>query len=92
MPKSPVVSGKEMIRILKGMGCWEDRQESSHVIMKRAARGGVELTSPVPLDDPLGRGTQRNILRLLQIDPTEFAKRLKKKKLYRFAEKRVYKP
>ncbi len=35
MPKFPVLSGKQMIRILKGMGCWEDRQESSHVIMKR---------------------------------------------------------
>jgi predicted RNA binding protein YcfA (HicA-like mRNA interferase family) len=80
MPKSPVLSGKQMIRILKAMGCWEDRQESSHVIMKRTGQGGVELTSPVPLDDQLDRGTQRNILRLLQIDPTEFAKHLMKKK------------
>lgn len=78
MPNLPDLSGKEMIKILKRMGCWQERQESSHVIMKRIGVGGLELTSPVPLDDSLDRGTKRNILRLLQIDLDEFAKRIKK--------------
>lgn len=69
-----------MIRVLKAMGCWQERQESSHVIMKRRGVGGNELTSPVPLDDELDRGTQRNILRLLDIEPIEFAKHIKRKK------------
>lgn len=57
MPKLPVLSGRELIRLLQKAGFEVVRQKGSHVSL---AKG--EFRTVVPLHDKLARGTLRDIL------------------------------
>ena len=75
MPKFPVLSGKELIKILFSFGFVEVRQRGSHVVLKKKTIGG-EIGTVVPLHKELAEGTLRGILKQAKIDTEEFLKAL----------------
>ena len=58
MPKLPVLSGQELVRLLEQVGFEQVRQRGSHVVMRRAGSGCV-----VPLHKEVKTGTHAGILR-----------------------------
>ena len=58
MPKLPVLSGQELVRLLEQVGFEQVRQRGSHVVMRRAGSGCV-----VPLHKEVKTGTLAGILR-----------------------------
>ena len=57
------MTGKNLIRLLKGLGCEELRQKGSHVSMKC---GDCRTTVPVHAGEDLGKGLLRAIERDLE--------------------------
>lgn len=57
MPKLPVVSGRQLIDVLRSLGFEVDRQRGSHVVLRRGSTICV-----VPLHRELRRGTLTGIL------------------------------
>ena len=57
MPKLPVVSGKQMVRVLEKLGYSMKRRRGSHMMMHKAGKLIV-----VPDHKELRRGTLRNIM------------------------------
>ena len=62
MGKLRVLSGSEVCKILERNGFVAVRQRGSHRIMQLQAEGST-ITVPVPLPDPLRRGTLQSIIR-----------------------------
>lgn len=71
MPKLPILSGREIIKILNKFGFSEIRQKGSHVILKKYAES-KEIGCVVPLHKEVAIGTLRGILKQANITPTEF--------------------
>lgn len=71
MPKLPILSGKEIIKILNKFGFTEIRQKGSHVILKKYAES-KEIGCVVPLHKEVAIGTLRGILKQANITPAEF--------------------
>jgi len=69
MSKLPVVSGRELIRILAKIGFVLDRQKGSHMILYRS---DPITTLSVPDHRELDRGTLRSILRQAGLSTEEF--------------------
>jgi len=69
MPKLPVLSGQEVIRMLERLGFTVVRQRGSHVILRRGEAGCV-----VPLHKEVRFGTLAGVLRQAQLSPEEFLK------------------
>jgi predicted RNA binding protein YcfA (HicA-like mRNA interferase family) len=67
MPKLPVLSGEEVIRMLETLGFERARQKGSHVILRRAGIGCV-----VPLHRELKSGTLTGIIRQSGLTADEF--------------------
>ncbi|MCC7565887.1 MAG: type II toxin-antitoxin system HicA family toxin [Methanomicrobiaceae archaeon] len=61
MPKSPVVSGKDLKKMLGSLGYSIQRQRGSHVQMAKSTGAG-EHTITIPLHDEIARGTLNDIL------------------------------
>ena len=61
MPKLPVLSGKELIKILRKLGFEELRQKGSHVSLQKVTADKTYRTV-VPLHSDLAKGTLRDIL------------------------------
>ena len=72
MPKLPVVSAKQLIKILENLGFVETRQKGSH---KFFSHPYGRVTS-VPFHT--GEGLLRKILNQVEISPEDFRKLLKK--------------
>ena len=58
MAKLPVLSGKELIALLKGAGFEQVRQKGSHVSLRKGAYKTV-----VPFHDELAKGTLMGIMK-----------------------------
>ncbi len=58
MPRLPILSGAEIIRMLERMGFAQVRQRGSHVVLRRGDAGCV-----VPLHKEVKTGTLAGILR-----------------------------
>lgn len=71
MPKLPVLSGKEIIKVLTKIGFVETRQKGSHVILKRKIKDG-EIGCVVPLHKEVALGTLKGILKQANVSPEEF--------------------
>ncbi len=67
MPKLPVLSGQEVIKILERLGYKQARQRGSHVVMRRDGAGCV-----VPLHKEIKTGTLGGILRQAGLSADEF--------------------
>jgi predicted RNA binding protein YcfA (HicA-like mRNA interferase family) len=75
MPKLPILSGKEIIKILNKLGFSEIRQRGSHVILKKYLNPG-ETGCVVPLHKEVAVGTLKGILKQAQISTEDFLKNL----------------
>ena len=62
MGRLRVLSGSEVCRILEQQGFVAVRQQGSHRIMQKTLET-TTITIPVPLHDPVRRGTLRSIVR-----------------------------
>ena len=62
MPKFPVLSGKEVIRVLEKAGFKLVKQRGSHVKLRKFA-GERKLTVIVPLKPVIRTGTMKSIFR-----------------------------
>jgi predicted RNA binding protein YcfA (HicA-like mRNA interferase family) len=58
MPKLPVLSGAEIVRLLQLLGFVQTRQRGSHVVLRRGDTGCV-----VPLHKEVKTGTLAGLLR-----------------------------
>lgn len=76
MGKLPIVTSKELIRVLEGLGFEVVRQKGSHLRLKHS--DGRVVTVPVHLGQDIGRGLLRKILRDVELSPDEFAVLLEK--------------
>ena len=75
MPKLPVVTAKQLIKILKDSEFTEIRQKGSHKFFKHA--DGRITSVPFHAGD-LGKGLLRKILNQIKISPEELRKRVEK--------------
>ena len=73
MSKLPIISGRALVRALRGVGFEFDRQKGSHMILYRA---DPVTTLSVPDHRELDRGTLRALLRQAGITPEELARLL----------------
>jgi len=67
MPKMPVVSGAEAVRVLERLGFTVVRQRGSHIVLRRGSSGCV-----VPNHRELKAGTLVGILKQAGVSPDEF--------------------
>ena len=67
MPKLPRISGAATVRIPERLGFVKARQQGSHVIMRRGAKGCV-----VPMHAELKVGTLAGVLRQAEVSADEF--------------------
>jgi predicted RNA binding protein YcfA (HicA-like mRNA interferase family) len=67
MPKLPVLSGADVVKILERLGFEKIRQRGSHVVMRRGGAGTV-----VPLHKELKTGTLAGIIRQAGLTHDEF--------------------
>lgn len=68
MSKLPVISGRDLVQVLRRIGFEFDRQKGSHIILSRANPLG---TVTVPDHKELDRGTLRAVLRQVGMTPTQ---------------------
>jgi predicted RNA binding protein YcfA (HicA-like mRNA interferase family) len=73
MSKLPVVSGRQLVRVLEQVGFVVDRQRGSHIMLFRA---NPPTTLSVPDHRELDRGTLRALLRQAEISPAKLAELL----------------
>ena len=71
MGKLRVLSGSEVCRILEQNGFVAVRQRGSHRIMQKSLET-TTITVPVPLHDPLRRGTLLSIVRQSELPKSLF--------------------
>jgi predicted RNA binding protein YcfA (HicA-like mRNA interferase family) len=64
-----VISGKDAVRAFENAGWLQARQESSHVIMKKARHRAV---LSIPQDPELAKGTLRGLIRDAEMTVEEF--------------------
>jgi predicted RNA binding protein YcfA (HicA-like mRNA interferase family) len=67
----PVVSGKDVIRVLTRAGFFFVRQKGSHVRMKKQTSDSA-LNITIPLHDELDRTTLRSIIKSAELTESEF--------------------
>ena len=69
MPRLPVISGAEVIKIFKRAGWRKDRQRGSHVVMLKA---GEIASLSIPQHKELAPGTLRSLIRTAGMTVEEF--------------------
>lgn len=67
MPKLPVLSGADVVKMLERLGFEQVRQRGSHVVMRKGSVGTV-----VPLHKELKTGTLAGIVRQAGLAQDEF--------------------
>ena len=75
MPKLPVVTAKQLIKILKDLEFTETRQKGSHKFFKHT--DGRVTSVPFHAGD-IGKGLLRKILNQIKISPEELRKLIEK--------------
>ena len=76
MPKLPVISGKELVRVLKKAGFVEVRRKGSHVSLQKVTAEKTFKTV-VPLHRELAKGTLLDILHQTGLNKDELIELLK---------------
>jgi len=61
VPKLPILSGKDVIKVLEKIGFNHIRTRGSHAILKKQTAQGSK-TIPVPLHKELAKGTLKSIM------------------------------
>ena len=70
MSKLPVISGQQLVKVLKQVGFQFDRQRGSHMILFRTEPPAM---LSVPDHRELDRGTLRALLRQAEMSPSQLA-------------------
>ena len=70
----PILSGKEIVKILESFGWEVSRQRGSHIIMTKQ---GEIITLSVPNHREVARGTLRSLIRSANLTIEEFIKSVK---------------
>jgi len=73
MPKLPVLSAKQVCRVLERNGFTRARQSGSHIIMRRQL-ADRKITIPVPNHSELAMGTLKSIIDQSELPQSEFRK------------------
>jgi predicted RNA binding protein YcfA (HicA-like mRNA interferase family) len=71
MPKLPVVSGRDLIKILTGIGFKELRQVGSHVFLHHV--DGRRVVVPIHGNKDIPQGTLLSILRSIDVSREDFS-------------------
>ncbi len=71
MPQLPVLSGREVVRVLEGFGWQVARQRGSHIIM---VKPGENVTLSVPDHKEIAKGTLRSLIRSAGLTVEQFCK------------------
>jgi predicted RNA binding protein YcfA (HicA-like mRNA interferase family) len=74
MPKLPVISGRDLAKVLTKMGFIMKSQNGSHIILKRETDG---LRLSVPDHKELDKGTLNGLIKDAGLSRTELMKLLK---------------
>ena len=69
MASLPILSGKEVVRVLQSFGWSVARQKGSHIIMTKE---GENVTLSIPNHKEVARGTLRSLIRSANITIEEF--------------------
>ena len=72
MPRLPVLSGREVVRVFEKFGWQQARQTGSHIILTKQ---GHPATLSVPDPREVARGTLRSLIRQAGITADEFVKK-----------------
>jgi predicted RNA binding protein YcfA (HicA-like mRNA interferase family) len=75
LPDLPVVSGKQIIKALEGLGFVQKRQRGDNVIMPKETPEGAKATT-VPLHKEVKRDTPDSILKQAGISRQDFIDKL----------------
>ncbi len=70
MPKLPILSGAELIKILEKAGFEQRRQKGSHVILVKEDK--IKRVTVVPMHKEIDRGTLIEIIRQCGMKRDEF--------------------
>jgi predicted RNA binding protein YcfA (HicA-like mRNA interferase family) len=70
MPKLPILSGKEVSKILTKIGYEFDHQTGSHIILRNINPPHRRLT--IPNHKEIAKGTLRSIIRQSGLTPDDF--------------------
>ncbi len=76
MPKLPVLSGKDVVKILSRMGYVHVRTTGSHAILNKYDSQKGKITIPVPLHGELAKGTLKSIMRQADLSLEDLLKLL----------------
>ena len=76
MPKLPIISGKNLLKLLKKYGFLEVRKKGSHVFV-RDASGNFSTIIPVHGNEDLGKGLLKSILNDLNVSIEDLVDMLK---------------
>ena len=66
MTKLPIVSGKEIVKVLTKIGFSHIRTHGSHAILSKQTENG-KISIPVPLHSELAKGTLKSIMKQANI-------------------------
>lgn len=77
MPKLPVLSGKDVIKILGRIGYEQVRITGSHAILNKHDPVKGKITIPVPLHHELAKGTLKSIMNQTGLSLDDLLKLLK---------------
>lgn len=70
MPKLPIISGIELVKVLVKIGYEKDHQTGSHIILRHKDLPHRRLT--IPNHDEISKGTLRAIIRQAGLSREEF--------------------
>ncbi|CAN5886414.1 type II toxin-antitoxin system HicA family toxin [soil metagenome] len=70
MAKLPIVSGRDVVRVLEKLGYVLDRQKGSHMILRQSTSPYRRLT--VPDHNEIAKGTLRAMIRQAGLTVEEF--------------------
>lgn len=76
MPPLPVISGKNLLKLLLKNGFVKVRQKGSHVFVE-SENGAVGTVIPIHRNEDLGKGLLRSILNDLEISVEELVEIMK---------------
>ena len=69
MPRLPVLSGEEAVRVFESLGWSVARQRGSHIVMTKP---GEMATLSVPNHPTVAKGTLRSLIRSARLTVSEF--------------------
>lgn len=74
MPKLPVLSGNDIVKILSKIGFTHARTKGSYAILNKLDKERGKITIPVPLHKELAKGTLKSIMRQADLTLEELLK------------------